>query len=289
MPTPCTFEPPLPPSTVTPSIIEAWEARSRAAVRQLALGEYSRALAELGVDLLQGFFLARPEPYPVSEPPEHVQAFLCETMPSLDAATLPTVEGLIVPVEPVTPTTTIDRVLARLAEEIAEVVPVRNDGPHGYGRAVVAGLDAFTGDAVCVMMADESDSPEDAVLYWETLRLGWDCVFGSRFVEGSKVVDYPWFKLAINRLANQVIRRVFHIRCNDVTNAFKAYRREVVAGCRPFLSPHFNLTIEIPLKAVVRGYTWTVVPISWRNREAGESKLRLKEMGSRYFFICRHK
>ncbi len=176
-------------------------------------------------------------------------------------------------------------VLAGLAREIAEVVPVRNDGPHGYGRAVVAGLDAFTGDAVCVMMADESDSPDDAVLYWETLQQGWDCVFGSRFVEGSRVIDYPWFKLAINRLANQVIRHVFHIRCNDVTNAFKAYRREVVAGCRPFLSPHFNLTIEIPLKAIVRGYTWTVVPISWRNREAGESKLRLKEMGSRYFFI----
>lgn len=79
--------------------------------------EECRELAELGVDLLQGFFLARPEPYPVSEPPAHVQEFLCETMPGLDAAALPTVEGLVVPVEPVGPATTIDRVLARFTEQ----------------------------------------------------------------------------------------------------------------------------------------------------------------------------
>lgn len=176
-------------------------------------------------------------------------------------------------------------ILQELKAAIPQIVAVQNNGPHGYGRAVVAGLDVFTGDAVCVMMADESDSPKDALVYWDTLRLGWDCVFGSRFIKGSKVSDYPWFKLTINRLANWVVRQVFRIKCNDITNAFKAYRREVIAGCRPFLSPHFNLTVEIPLKAVVRGYTWTVVPISWRNREAGESKLRLKEMGSRYFFI----
>jgi EAL domain-containing protein (putative c-di-GMP-specific phosphodiesterase class I)/GGDEF domain-containing protein len=76
-----------------------------------------RELAELGVDLLQGFFLARPEPYPVSEPPEHVQAFLCETMPGLENSAMPTVEGLSVPVEPVSPDTTIDRILARFAEQ----------------------------------------------------------------------------------------------------------------------------------------------------------------------------
>jgi dolichol-phosphate mannosyltransferase len=78
---------------------------------------------------------------------------------------------------------------------------------------------------------------------------------------------------------------MFRIKCNDVTNAFKAYRREVIDGCRPFLSPHFNLTIEIPLKAIVRGYSWKVVPVTWRNRKTGQSKLKLKEMGSRYFFI----
>jgi len=60
----------------------------------------------------------------------------------------------------------------------------------------------------------------------------------------------------------------------------------VIEGCRPLLSPHFNLTVELPLKAIVRGYRWTVVPITWRNRRTGVPKLKIKEMGSRYLFIC---
>jgi len=176
-------------------------------------------------------------------------------------------------------------VLQRLRERIPELKPVQNLGPHGYGRAVVKGLDIFAGDAVCIMMADESDDCRDVVLYWETLQSGCDCVFGSRFAKGGGVVDYPWLKLRVNRLANWVIRQMFRVKYNDVTNAFKAYRREVIEGCRPFLAPHFNLTIEIPLKAIVRGYSWKVVPITWRNRKSGQSKLKLKEMGSRYFFI----
>jgi dolichol-phosphate mannosyltransferase len=176
-------------------------------------------------------------------------------------------------------------ILLELAARLTQLVPVRRTPPSGFGRAVVAGLDAFTGDAVVTMMGDASDDPADVVRYWEKLNEGWECVFGSRFVRGSSVSDYPKFKLRINRLANWLIRQLFRIRLNDTTNAFKGYRREVIEGCRPFLSPHFNLTIELPLKAIVRGYSWTVVPISWRSRRVGKSNLRLKEMGSRYFFI----
>ena len=151
---------------------------------------------------------------------------------------------------------------------------------------MIHGLNHSKGDACVIMMADASDSPEDAVRYWRLLNEGWECVFGSRFIEGGHVIDYPRVKLFINRLANLFIKVLFHIPLNDTTNAFKAYRRTVIDGCRPFLSPHFNLTVEIPLKAIVRGYSWTVIPITWRNRQHGEAKLRIKEMGSRYFFIC---
>lgn len=163
---------------------------------------------------------------------------------------------------------------------------MKNEGPHGYGCAVARGLDAMTGDAAVVMMADESDDGRDVVRYWEKLGEGWECVFGSRFVKGGAVVDYPFPKLVLNRLANRFLATIFRIPLNDVTNAFKAYRKTVVDGCRPFLAPHFNFTVELPLKAIVRGYSWTVVPITWRNRRAGESKLKIKEMGSRYLFIC---
>jgi dolichol-phosphate mannosyltransferase len=136
------------------------------------------------------------------------------------------------------------------------------------------------------MMADESDDCRDVVRYWKLLNEGYDCVFGSRFVAGGGVIDYPRFKLLLNRLANCFIRVLFRIKLNDITNAFKAYRREVIDGCRPLISSHFNLTVELPLKAIVRGFSWTTMPITWRNRRTGTPKLKIKEMGSRYLFIC---
>jgi len=177
-------------------------------------------------------------------------------------------------------------ILNDTAREIPQLKVVDNQGPHGFGRAIVAGIEASSGDAVVIMMADESDDCRDVALYWNKLNEGWDCVFGSRFVKGGGVVDYPKVKLLINRLANTTVRLIFRVKCNDITNAFKAYRKTVLDGCRPILSPHFNLTVELPLKAIARGYSYTTVPITWRNRRSGVAKLKIAEMGSRYFFIC---
>jgi len=162
---------------------------------------------------------------------------------------------------------------------------VSNTGRHGFGLAVRCGLRYVTGDAVAIVMADLSDSPSDLVACYRKLAEGYDCVFGSRFIRGSRVVDYPWHKLVLNRLANLFIRAIFGIRLNDTTNAFKLYRRYVIDGLQPLISPHFNLTVEMPLKAIVRGYNYAVIPISWTNRKTGVSKLKIKEMGSRYLFI----
>jgi dolichol-phosphate mannosyltransferase len=155
----------------------------------------------------------------------------------------------------------------------------------GFGMAIRAGLDVFEWDAVVIAMADASDDPEDIVRYHRILEEGWDCAFGSRFVPGARVHDYPRLKLAINRLANWFIRVLFRHRYNDTTNAFKGYRREVIETIQPLLSKHFNLTVEMPLKAIVRGHTYEVIPTSWTNRTSGEAKLAMKEMGSRYLFI----
>jgi dolichol-phosphate mannosyltransferase len=176
-------------------------------------------------------------------------------------------------------------VLQDLSRRNTALRPTKNVGAYGFGRAVTTGIDSARGDAVVVMMADESDDCRDVVRYWLLLNEGWDCVFGSRFIKGGGVIDYPWLKLRLNRIVNVLIRVVFKIPHNDITNAFKAYRRSTLDGCRPFLSPHFNLTVELPLKAIVRGYSWTIVPVTWRNRRAGVPKLKLTEMGSRYFFI----
>jgi dolichol-phosphate mannosyltransferase len=177
-------------------------------------------------------------------------------------------------------------ILKELRSRIPNLIPTQNPKPNGFGRAVARGLNAMSGDAVVIMMADESDDCRDVVRYWNKLNEGYDCVFGSRFIKGGGVIDYPKIKLFLNRLANYFLKVLFRIKLNDTTNAFKAYRREVIEGCQPLIAPHFNITVEIPLKAIVRGFTWTTIPITWRNRRTGTAKLKIKEMGSRYLFIC---
>jgi dolichol-phosphate mannosyltransferase len=176
--------------------------------------------------------------------------------------------------------------LLELRQTIPELRPQQNERGHGFGRAIVCGLDHMQGDAAVIMMADESDDCRDVVVYWRELNKGYDCVFGSRFIHGGGTIDYPAVKWLLNRIANAFIASLFRVKFNDTTNAFKAYRKTVIDGCRPLIAPHFNLTVELPLKAIVRGYTWTTVPITWRNRRSGVAKLKIKEMGSRYFFIC---
>jgi dolichol-phosphate mannosyltransferase len=177
------------------------------------------------------------------------------------------------------------RVVAGIAQQDPNVRCVVSPRSPGFGQAVRAGLDEYSGDAVAIVMADLSDSPKDLVSYYRVLQEGYDCAFGSRFMRGGEIHDYPKLKLILNRLVNVCIRLLFWHGYNDTTNAFKAYRREVIDHIQPLLSNHFNLTVEMPLKAIVRGHSYQIVPISWTNRVYGVSKLKLQEMGSRYLFI----
>jgi dolichol-phosphate mannosyltransferase len=175
-------------------------------------------------------------------------------------------------------------IVEALGAKVANVRCILSPYGGGFGLTVRAGLERFEGDAVAILMADGSDDPRDLVRYHRILLQGYDCVFGSRFMSGSHVHDYPKVKLVINRVVNLGIRMLFRHGYNDTTNAFKAYRREVIENIQPLLSNHFNLTVEMPLKAIIRGHSYAIVPISWSNRSLGESKLGLKEMGSRYLF-----
>ena len=178
-----------------------------------------------------------------------------------------------------------EQALIELKHDCPTLEYVNNYYPNGFGFAVRCGLEQFSGDAVAIVMADASDSPDDIVQYYRKLQEGYDCVFGSRFVHGGQVIDYPVVKLLLNRLANSFIQVVMGTGLNDTTNAFKAYHRRVIHGVAPLISHHFNLTVELPLKAIVRGYSFCQVPISWQNRKSGVSKLKINEMGSRYLFI----
>lgn len=178
-----------------------------------------------------------------------------------------------------------EAILQEISQTNTRVRYINNYYPNGFGFAVRCGLENFQGDAVAIVMADSSDAPENILDYYYKLQQGYDCVFGSRFIKGGRVIEYPQHKLIINRLANLFVKVLFGLNYNDTTNAFKMYRREVIDGVSPLISHHFNLTVEIPLKAIIRGYTYAIVPITWSNRKTGVSKLKIKEMGSRYLFI----
>lgn len=178
-----------------------------------------------------------------------------------------------------------ENILRELKNSIKELRYINNKKNNGFGNAVTQGLNNFNGNFVAIVMADLSDNPSDLIRYYKKINQGYDCVFGSRFIKGGRVYDYPLHKLILNRIVNNIIKMLFWIKYNDVTNAFKMYRKETILGLMPLLSQHFNLTVELPLKAIVRGYSYSIVPNSWENRKKGVSKLKIKEMGSRYFFI----
>ena len=179
-----------------------------------------------------------------------------------------------------------ESVLQELAKSIPTFRYLNNSPAKGLGLAVRKGLESFSGDALAIYMADGSDDPKDLVRFFQTMQSeNTDCVFGTRFSKESKLVGYPLLKLILNRCGNGFIRLLFGLRYNDVTNAFKLYRRHVIQGLQPIISHHYNLTVELPLKAIVRGYSYTIVPNNWTERRHGVSKLKIKEMGSRYLFI----
>jgi dolichol-phosphate mannosyltransferase len=177
-----------------------------------------------------------------------------------------------------------ERVIAACSSENPRVRLVNNTIPNGFGRAIRMGLEHMRGEAVVICMADGSDEPADVVKYYRVLEQGYDCAFGSRFIKGSTVQGYPRLKLWLNRMGNKFIQLLFMTAYNDMSNAFKGYRRHVITAAQPLVSQYFNITVELPLKALVRGFSFAVVPISWNGRTSGVSKYRIRELSRKYFF-----
>jgi len=172
----------------------------------------------------------------------------------------------------------------RLAAEHHSIRAVHRGAPNGFGRAIKEGIDNAGGDVIVTVMGDASDDPKDIVRYFRSIEEGYDCVFGSRFVRGAVVSDYPLHKLILNRLANAFLQVLFLTGHNDLTNAFKAYKREVIESIKPIESLYFNITVELPLKALIRGYRAASIPINWYGRESGVSKFSIRDLGRRYLY-----
>lgn len=173
-------------------------------------------------------------------------------------------------------------VIGEKSKEIPEIHLVHNTPPGGLGRAIRCGLNHFNGDVLAVVMADSSDNPVDVVRCYRKIEEGYDCVFGSRFMKGGSVTHYPPVKLVVNRIVNRAMQVLFLTHHNDLTNAFKVYRRHVIQSMLPLQAAHFNITIEMSLSSLIRRYRIADLPITWSGRTWGVSNLRLRKMGRRY-------
>jgi len=155
----------------------------------------------------------------------------------------------------------------------------------GLGGAINLGIKKANGDRVAIMMADMSDHIDDLMKYNNLIdKENLDAVLGSRFIEGSKISEYPLQKLILNRLFNLFVSLIFWNKYNDYTNAFKIYKKEVLKDLMPLVSESFNIFLEIPLKVISRNYNYKIIPIKWTGRKKGKAKFKIKELRSKYLF-----
>ena len=157
----------------------------------------------------------------------------------------------------------------------------------GLGSAIKVGIKKSKKKYVCVFMCDLSDDVNDIYKYYKAITNNkkLDAVFGTRFDKNSKVKNYPFFKLMLNRIANNVIKILFLSNYNDFTNAFKIYKKKVLLKLFPIVSENFNIFLELPLKIITRKLNYKIIPINWYGRKIGESKFKIKEIGSKYVYI----
>ena len=165
-------------------------------------------------------------------------------------------------------------------------VTLKDNYKKDLGSAIITGIDNSSKKYLSIYMADMSDSLDDLNSYYNEIKSNdsLDAIFGSRFIKGSEVTNYPKIKFFLNRFSNNLIKIIFFSKYNDITNAFKIYKKSTLLKLYPLVIDNFNIFLEIPLKIECRKFKYKIIPISWNGRTLGKSKFRIKEIGSKYIF-----
>jgi dolichol-phosphate mannosyltransferase len=175
--------------------------------------------------------------------------------------------------------------VARKLFDQSDNFKVYDNKRKGLGGVINLGIEKANGSKIAIMMADMSDHIDDLKNYNELMdQNNLDAIFGSRFINGSKIKNYPFQKMILNRLFNLFVKIIFWNRYNDYTNAFKIYKKDTLKNIMPLVSESFNIFLEIPLKIISRNYSYKIIPISWTGRKKGKAKFKIKELHSKYLF-----
>jgi dolichol-phosphate mannosyltransferase len=164
--------------------------------------------------------------------------------------------------------------------------------PCGVGRALKTGFSNLSPEAQYALTMD-SDFVENIdqvrALIDEMAKGNSDGVIGSRFIKGGKVVRYPFLKRMMNRLFHAVVKILFRVNQNDLTNNFKLYKAHIFRSM-PWQSNGFAMNAETGLLPVLAGYRLVEVPVVWVDRapEMGKSKFALFKHGGGYLRVILH-
>jgi dolichol-phosphate mannosyltransferase len=168
----------------------------------------------------------------------------------------------------------------RLAAELPELEVLHRTAKEGLGRAYLAGFEralASGADLVLEMDADFSHDPADLPRLIEAAGDA-DLVLGSRYVRGGGVTDWGLARLMLSRGGSWYARRVLRVPVRDLTGGFKCFRRETLEGI-DYMNTHadgYGFQIELTYRAIKGGFRVKEVPIVFRDRQAGQSKMHAR-------------
>jgi dolichol-phosphate mannosyltransferase len=167
----------------------------------------------------------------------------------------------------------------RLAEEFDGVEVLHRTAKDGLGKAYLAGFRHSVehgAEFVIVMDADFSHDPDHLAALIEAAQTS-DLVLGSRYVDGGEIMDWPRLRRFLSRFGSIYARAILGVRINDLTSGFRCVRRQVLETIEPstLRAQGYVFNIELTYRALLAGFTVTEVPITFRDREAGQSKMSL--------------
>lgn len=157
----------------------------------------------------------------------------------------------------------------------------RKQGNNGMGAALKEGTVKARGACVVWIMADNSDDLSTIPRMVQKILGGADMVFGSRYMKGGSSGDLSAFKSLMSWGYSSIARALFGMKVHDITNAFRAFRREVFNAVA-LESDDFAISPEFSIKAHLAGFQLDEVPTIYKDRKNGTSKFRMVKMGTRY-------
>lgn len=171
------------------------------------------------------------------------------------------------------------RVVKSMMQKIKKLHLLERQKKAGLGKAYVAGfkwaLESRRYDFVCEMDADLSHDPNELGLFLAQLKKGYDLVCGSRYLKGVRVLNWDLNRLILSIFGNVYARIVTGVKMTDLTGGYNCYRRKVLEGMNldKISSSGYSFQIEMKAKTVYKGYKVIEVPIIFRDRSQGSTKM----------------